>query len=712
MKFFKRELRFGAVLFSAAILQFSLSAAEKTSVPDSMLLTLENKVEVALAGQAGWLPARTNQILHVGDRVRTGARSRATIRLSNLTVLRVYELTMLQIHPPSQPEKSAMLDLQKGAAYFLGRERPTEMEFRTPVASGAIRGTEFHLDVAENGTTRVTLIDGAVELKNEQAAVELASGEEGIVEPGKAPRKTAFIEAINIIQWCLYYPAVLNLDDLNLAPAEQQMLAASLDDYRSGDLLHALANYPANRIPNSDSEKIYLAQLLLAVGQVMQAEEQLKTVQSPLADALQEMIAAVKHQTWNRTLPPTLASEWMAESYYQQSRADLVAARKAAQSATEKSPNFGFAFARLAEMEFSFGHVPESLEALEKSLQLSPRNAQALALKGFLLAAQNKISEAQQFFNQAIAVDGALGNAWLGRGLIKIRQGQREDGVRDLQTAAVLEPQRSVLRSYLGKAFNNARDNTRAHRELGLGKKFDPNDPTPWLYSALLDQEEHRFNEGIRDLEKSQELNDNRRVYRSQFLLDQDRAVRSASLAAIYRDAGMTDVSVREASRAVTDDYANYSAHLFLANSFDQLRDRTGFNLRYETVWFNELLLANLLAPVGAGTFSQNISQQEYSRLFDVKKIGLTTTTTVRSDEQYHQEVSQFGTFDKFSYSLDLDYQHNDGVRPNNELDLIHWFTKLKFQLTPQDTLFLLTEYRDFHSGDNFRYYSNKRRRA
>ena len=47
----------------------------------------------------------------------------------------------------------------------------------------------------------------------------------------------------------------------------------------------------------------------------------------------------------------------------------------------------------------------------------------------------------------------------------------------------------------------------------------------------------------------------------------------------------MTDVSVREAAQAVTYDYANYSAHLFLANSFDALRDPTRFNLRYETAW-------------------------------------------------------------------------------------------------------------------------------
>ena len=34
-----------------------------------------------------------------------------------------------------------------------------------------------------------------------------------------------------------------------------------------------------------------------------------------LADALKEMIAAVKGQPWTRTGPRTLATEWLAGSY-------------------------------------------------------------------------------------------------------------------------------------------------------------------------------------------------------------------------------------------------------------------------------------------------------------------------------------------------------------------------------------------------------------
>jgi len=67
--------------------------------------------------------------------------------------------------------------------------------------------------------------------------------------------------------------------------------------------------------------------------------------------------------------------------------------------------------------------------------------------------------------------------------------------------------------------------------------------------------------------------------------------------------------------------------------------------------------------------------------------------------------ASQFGTFRNTAYSLDLDYQYNKGVRPNNELDRIEWYSTVKQQFTPQDTALLLVKYQDYESGDNFQYY-------
>ncbi|MDB6032821.1 MAG: repeat protein [Verrucomicrobiales bacterium] len=692
--------------FAAAALALCLALASSVQAQTCIVLSKEGRVEAAKKGAADWSGVETNQVLQVGDRVRTGLRSRATLQWSDLSVLRLNAVTSIELEPPEIPATKPKLNLKSGAGYFFNRERAADVQFRTPVASGAIRGTEFHVAVAEDGRTVLTLVDGLVDLQNPQGSLSLQSGQQALVEPGKAPVRTAAVDAVNVIQWVLYYPAVLDPDELRLPQADQTSLSDSLQSYRAGNLLKALDAFPDTRTPVTDAEKAYRAQLLLVAGQVDQAVPLIDRNTSPLAQAVREMIAAVKNQSFSSATNHSTASEWLAHSYYLQAKHDLENALVSARQAVAKSPNFGAAWIRVAELEFSFGRAGEALKSLDRGLQISPANAQGIALRGFLLSAENRKPEALKAFDQAIALDPALANAWLGRGLARIRLGHTQAGRADLQVAATLEPQRSVLRSYLGKAFSHDWDQKRAEKEFKLAQNLDPNDPTPWLYEALLDQQENRLNNSARELQRSKELNQNRSLFRSGMLLDQDQAVRSANLAAIYRDLGMTEVSVREAARAVSYDYGNHSAHLFLAESYDALRDPKLVNLRYETPWFSELLLANLLAPVGANNLSQNISQQEYSRFFEGNQIGLFSDTEYWTRGSWIQRGSQYGTFGNTSYALDVDYRTDNGWRPNNDYGQLAVSARLKHQFSPKDSVYFEVGQSDVSAGDVAQYYN------
>jgi tetratricopeptide (TPR) repeat protein len=697
----KRVATSVAILCLGAI-SIRVAPAQDASHPDAAeIISKENLVDTSRP-PAAWSPASVGQKLAWHDRLRTGEDSRAAVRLSNATILRADEFWEGEILPPQAASDKPTVDLKQGTAYFFSREKSRETNVKTPAANGAIRGTEFVVAVAANGRSTFTMLDGEVEVSNAQGSVLVQSGERADVEPGRKPTKTAVIMTVNLVQWCLYYPGVLDLNDLKLSSGTRDALRESLTAYNQGDLLAALKAYPPHRSPTSSAEKSYRAGLFLVVGQVKKAERLLRGISqdAPGREALSTLIAAVTLQTKASAGPPRTASDWVAESYYRQSNKDLAGALEAAQHATAVDQTFGFAWTRVAELEFGFGRVPQAKEALEKGLNLAPRNPAAHALRGFLLSAENNINGARDSFEKALSLDSALGNAWLGRGLCAIRQGHAEEGRRDLQAAAALEPNRSILHSYLGKAFSNAGDEQKARKDLDRAKQLDPGDPTPWIYAAIENRQDSRINEAVRDLEKSIELNDNRQVYRSQFLLDQDRAVRSANLAAIYQEDGMDDLSVREATRGVDSDYSNASAHLFLANSYNALRDPQRINLRYETPWFNELLLANLLAPVGGGPLSQFVSEQEYSKLFEADRFGISSTSTYFSTGELRETASQYGIFGNVSYSLDTEFQYDNGRRPNNEITRSESYAQAKVQLTPQDSIFFQTKYQDTREGD------------
>ena len=678
-------------------LAFSTRASNATN---AMLIEIEGRVVVSRSGSVAWDPAYTNQVLFPGDRLRTLERSRAVVRLSDLSLLRLAELSHIQI--PDTTTRRGGFNLLRGLIYFFHRDKPGVMPVTTPTAYAVVLGTEFTVEVADDGSTRIALFEGTIEMTNQFGRIGLKSGESAEAGPASAPARTPQLQGLQPIQWVLYYPGILDPDEvINI---DQPALRESLQAYRAGDLHAALANYPATREPTSEIERVYLAGLLLAVGQVERAQALIDGVTqqeaATLATALRRVIAAVHFREEPVGAAPRNASAWLAESYYHQSRSDLPRALDSARRATELSPNFGFAWARRAELEFSFGRISAARSAIRRSMELAPRNAQAFALQGFLFAAENKIDAAISAFNQAIMLDGALGNAWLGRGLCRIRQGDLEEGREDLQVAVTLEPQRAVLRSYLGKAFATWAETSQAAHELRLAMTIDPNDPTAWLYSALLNQQRNRINDGVRDLERSQELNDRRSVYRSRALLDQDRAVRGANLAAVYRDAGMREVGIHEAGRAVASDYANYSAHLFLANSYNELRDPNLVNLRYETPTFSEYLIANLLSPVGGTMLSPRVSQQEYSPLFEQNRFGLSSAASYATDGNWMASGSQFGIVDNIGYALDATWRSRNGERRNDDLEQFVGSGQFKVQLTPQDSFYFLGAYSHVESGD------------
>jgi len=669
-------------------------------------------VEVLSAGASAWVPARPSHILDVGDQVRTLSQSRAILKLADEGAIRLRESSRMGFRPPRPTQSRPIVEVFQGFFHFFSRGKALELEIQNRLVSAGTLGTEFHVIASDDQQLEIAVFEGQVELRTSKGQITVASGQCGTARPGILPTATALIEAVNVIQWCLYYPSVLDVDELPLNNAEKDLLNASLLAFRSGQVKQALALYPAERAPGSEAERVYRAALLLSVGAVDQAQTLLDGAagRSPLGASLLQLIAAVKGQPWTRAAEPQLASEWLAESYYRQSQANtqsdaLDQARKAAAAAVAQAPQSGPAWARLAELEFSFGRTDAAHRALDQALRLAPEHAQAVALRGFVLSAENRIAAALTEFDRAISLDSALGNAWLGRGLCRIRRGHTHEGRDDLLVAAALEPRRAVLRSYLGKAYSETRDSARAAKELRLATQLDPRDPTGWLYSALAKHQENRVNEAIRDLERSKAENDNRSLYRSRLLLDQDRAVRSANLARIYDEAGMTEVAYREAVRAVSSDYGNYSAHLFLANSYDQLRDPNLFDLRFETAANTEYLLANLLAPPDAGTLSPAISQQEFSRFFQRDRLGLHSATEYLSRGAWTQAAGQYGILGNAAYSLDGFFRSGPGQGPNAAVEQWMLAASIKQQIGSQDSVFATVRHFESENGDTAQRY-------
>src|SRR5688572_10032272 len=199
-------------LFIIGFLTLTHSPRASTGSTNAMVIEIEGRVVVSRSGSVAWDPAHTNQLLFPGDRLRTMERSRAVVRLSDLSLLRLSELSHIQIPEPTA--RRGGFNLLRGLIYFFHRDKLGVMPVTTPAAYAVVLGTEFTVEVTDDGTTRLTLFEGTIDMTNRFGRVALKSGESAQAGPASAPVRTPRLEAFQPIQWVLYYPGILDPKEL------------------------------------------------------------------------------------------------------------------------------------------------------------------------------------------------------------------------------------------------------------------------------------------------------------------------------------------------------------------------------------------------------------------------------------------------------------------------------------------------------------------
>jgi hypothetical protein len=267
----------------------------------------------------------------------------------------------------------------------------------------------------------------------------------------------------------------------------------------------------------------------------------------------------------------------------------------------------------------------------------------------------------------------------------------------------------SLIRSYLGKAYYEEKRENLSATQLGIAKELDPQDPTPWFYDAILKQSVNRPVEALKDIQKSIELNGNRAVYRSQLLLDQDLAARSASLGQIFNNLGFQQIALVEGWKSVNTDPANFSAHRFLADSYAS-------QPRHETARVSELLQSQLLQPINinpvspifgegnlrmfAGSGPTALSFNEFNPLFNRNSVALQASGAVGSQNTAGDEVTLSGIYDRLSMSFGQFYYKTDGFRTNNDQTKELYNAFAQWMITPQTSVQAEVRYSDYKYGD------------
>ena len=163
------------------------------------VVSVQNQVE---ARNGDWTPARTDQELVTGMAVRTMRKSRAVLLLADETQLKLNANSYLElkavrrssnlltrIRRSASSSQESVLNVVRGRAWFRTKRRSSRVKVETPSVTAAIRGTEIDVRVEADGESFVSVLEGGVELSNDQGRLLVNAGEQGRARPGEAPHQ-------------------------------------------------------------------------------------------------------------------------------------------------------------------------------------------------------------------------------------------------------------------------------------------------------------------------------------------------------------------------------------------------------------------------------------------------------------------------------------------------------------------------------------------
>ncbi len=537
----------------------SLSDSAQAAKPSFLLQSARGRVEMQAGGEGSWRSvSRSRQDASVGDHVRTGRDGSVQIITGDGTRIAMGADTEIVLREPNKPSGWRVI-IGRVWASVVGSSR---VEVRTPSAVAAAEGTVFVLDVAEDGTTVLTVVEGQVRFFNDLGAVTVLGSQQSTARIGEAPTRPIVVDPSSLTAWeaslqtltiSLEYP--LESTDPRLLESELQQreraarerpddsathisLAEVLLDLGRTEEALTYAQRVVELAPETAAGHGILGYCLLQAGRPAEAQEQFTIASAAepndgrwqtglglvaLGQRDPKPAVAMFRQATTMALDDNRPWAYLSVAYLRVG--DLESAASSASTAVSLGPDSAIANTYLAYVRLAQGKLDEAVASARKAVIEAPQSALAHEALGTSLTFAGQFAEAKQNLDRAIELDPLSAGARLARAKLLAGQGEIEAALQDAQIAVSLDPQSAPAHSTLGLLFLLVNDPHRAGREFQRALTAEPSLSEARTGWGLVLSKRGRFREAVEQQEIAVSL-------------DTDSASAQNNLGALYASEG------------------------------------------------------------------------------------------------------------------------------------------------------------------------------